>query len=202
MNLARATRPAQLAHLRAMLLVAAGSALLACTPPKAPDFRMFEVANLSPSLKVELNHLDDGVIPKSYAASACGGENKSLAMRWANGPSDTKSYAVIVFDADVPGPNAYVHWALVDIPSSTTSLGSGESTALTGGAVQLTQDGGQVAYVGPCPPAGEKHRYYAAVYALSVKSLNLPPVSTAARLREVLAGATLAFGRTSALYAR
>jgi Raf kinase inhibitor-like YbhB/YbcL family protein len=183
-------------------LLALAVSLSGCAPQRPADLRMFEVPAVPSSLKVEINHLDEGVIPKSYAAVACNGENQSLALRWSGAPADTRSYAIVVFDADVQASNTYVHWAVIDIPASTTSIGSGESTAMTGGAVQLTQDGGKREYVGPCPPAGEKHRYYAVVYAVGVRSLQLPPASTAARLREVLATKALAYGRASGLFSQ
>ena len=198
---ARLSRPRS-ANYHVVVLALAGSLAAGCTPQSPADLRMFDVPAVPSSLKVEINHLDEGVIPQSYAAALCNGENQSLALRWSGAPADTRSYAIIVFDADVKTPNAYVHWAVIDIPASTTSIGSGESTALSGGAVQLTQDGGKREYVGPCPPAGEKHRYYAVVYAVGVRSLNLPAASTATRLREVLASTALAYGRASGLFSQ
>jgi len=56
-----------------------------------------------------------------------------------------------------------VHWVVLDLPASTTSVGRGEVPA---GGVQARNSAGEASYFGPCPPSGT-HRYRFTVYALS-----------------------------------
>jgi Raf kinase inhibitor-like YbhB/YbcL family protein len=181
----------------ALLAVLATGSSSGCTPPKPADARLYEITGASRSLKVEINHLQDGVLPKEYLGSTCGGDNKSIALRWSDPPSGTKSYALLFIDADSTGPKAQVQWGVADLPASVTSLGTGESTALASSAIELVQDTGKTVYAGPCPPS-TTHHYTAIVYAVSVASLGLPKSATAADLSAALATKTLAYGRAGA----
>lgn len=164
---------------------------------------MFDVADAPVSMKVEINHLDEGVMQKSYAGESCGGDNKSIAMRWSGAPSETKSFAVIFFDTESKADAGSVHWLAIDLPTDVTSLTSGASERLPGGAINLTQDNGKKAYEGPCTEGhtdgSGQHRFMAAVYALSVRKLNLEAGATPGKFREVIQSKTLAYGRAAAL---
>jgi Raf kinase inhibitor-like YbhB/YbcL family protein len=77
------------------------------------------------------------------------GPNKSPAVKWTKGPRGTKSYAVIMYDDDVPSERSdvnkegteipktlkrirFYHWILVDIPASRNELAPGaDSTGVT-----------------------------------------------------------------------
>jgi Raf kinase inhibitor-like YbhB/YbcL family protein len=115
----------------------------------------------------------------------CTGGNVSPALSWKNPPAGTKSFAVMVHDPDAPtGGAGFWHWAVVNLPASSTGLpqgaGAADSKALPEGARQINTDFGTPAWGGPCPPQGDKpHRYNFTVYALKVDKLDLPANATA-----------------------
>jgi len=103
-----------------------------------------------PSLKVTVRGITPGkAIPRGFAfcvpaktGHVALGLNKSPAIQWSKGPAGTASYAIVMFDPDVPssGENvnkegkvvpaslkrvSFYHWILVDIPASVTALPPG-----------------------------------------------------------------------------
>jgi len=114
----------------------------------------------------------------------CNGGNQAPRLHWSGAPAGTESYAVTMFDPDAPTGSGFWHWLTWDIPVSDTSL---DATALPAGAVAGTNDAGLTGYLGPCPPPGDgTHRYQLTVYALDVRSLNLP-----ASVRAAVVGFTM-----------
>ena len=116
----------------------------------------------------------------------CTGENVSPGLGWKNAPVGTKSFAVMVHDADAPtGGAGFWHWVVVNLPATTTGLAQGAggagSKALPEAARQVNTDFGAPGWGGPCPPQGRApHRYTFTVYALGVDKLDLPTNATAA----------------------
>ena len=100
---------------------------------------------------------DDGPIPEDYT---CAGLEVSPALSWTNVPSDAVELAVTVTDLD----NLLVHWIVTGIAPDTTGMNESE---VPGGARQWTNSFGTPAWVGPCPPTGEQHRYLFTVLALN-----------------------------------
>jgi Raf kinase inhibitor-like YbhB/YbcL family protein len=116
-----------------------------------------------------------------------GGEDRSPQLSWSGFPSETKSFAVTVYDPDAPTASGFWHWAVADIPLTTTSLPSGagddDGSGLPEGAVQFSNDAGSKRFVGAAPPAGHGvHHYYAVVHALDVDHLDLPSDASPAYL--------------------
>jgi Raf kinase inhibitor-like YbhB/YbcL family protein len=100
-------------------------------------------------------------IPERYS---CEGENVPPPLRWSRPPEGTRELALAVQDPDAPS-GVFVHWLVVGIPVTTTSLDPGglppEATVLEGSSRNAT-------YIGPCPPDGDdEHRYFFQVYALT-----------------------------------
>ncbi|CDP89364.1 MULTISPECIES: YbhB/YbcL family Raf kinase inhibitor-like protein [Mycolicibacterium] len=124
-----------------------------------------------------------------------GGSDTSPQLSWSGFPDETKSFAVTVYDPDAPTASGFWHWAVADLPASVTELpaGAGDGGDLPGGAVTLANDASLKRYIGAAPPAGHgPHRYYIAVHALPVESLELPEGATPAYLGFNLFGQAIA----------
>lgn len=113
------------------------------------------------TLKVESDSITAGefVPPKHVfgvsdgaGKAAAEGGNRSPHLRWSGAPEGTRSYAVIVYDPDVPADATdvnqegktlpadleradFAHWLLVDIPAEVTELpeGAGSTEIVVGG---------------------------------------------------------------------
>jgi len=155
-----------------------------------------------PSFPVTSTDITDGQPLSSEQVSGifgAGGQDISPQLSWREFPAETKSFAVTVYDPDAPTASGFWHWAVANIPASTTELPSGAGddagSGLPSGAVQLTNDASLKRYLGAAPPEGHgKHRYFAVVHALDVETLNLPENATPAFLGFNLFSHTLARG--------
>jgi Raf kinase inhibitor-like YbhB/YbcL family protein len=107
-----------------------------------------------------------GVIPSKYSYK---GGNVSPHLAWTQGPTGTKTYAVICDDPDAPRAQPWVHWVVFNIPASKQSLAEGlaPKEKNDSGMQQGLNDYEQIGWGGPNPPSGT-HRYYFTVYALDV----------------------------------
>ena len=67
----------------------------------------------------------------------CTGQNISPALSWSNAPAGTRSFAFHVHDSDAPTGSGLWHWAVYNIPASTTGLdqGAGNNPASLPGRV-------------------------------------------------------------------
>lgn len=101
----------------------------------------------------------------------CTGDNISPELHWENAPKETKAFAISIYDMDAPTGSGFWHWSVFNIPSDVTALksdaGNFSGRNLPQGAVHGNNDAGAPGYVGPCPPAGETHRYIITVTALA-----------------------------------
>ncbi|MDQ6716173.1 MAG: YbhB/YbcL family Raf kinase inhibitor-like protein, partial [Actinomycetota bacterium] len=116
-----------------------------------------------------------------------GGDDISPSLSWSGFPEGTKSFAVTMYDPDAPTASGYWHWAVLNLPSTTTELASGagdeDGSGLPEGASQLRNDAGERRFVGAAPPEGHiAHRYFIVVHAVDVESLDVPPDATPAVL--------------------
>jgi Raf kinase inhibitor-like YbhB/YbcL family protein len=100
---------------------------------------------------------DGGQIP---VASTCDGTNVAPAISWSPAPEGTQEIAVTFVDSDNPG---FTHWAMAGLDAGLVGLGEGEVPL---GAVEATNGVGDIAYTGPCPPAGSTHTYVLTVHYL------------------------------------
>ena len=55
----------------------------------------------------------------------CTGENLSPPLAWANPPTGTKSFALMVHDPDAPTGSGWWHWVVYDIPADVAALPEG-----------------------------------------------------------------------------
>jgi Raf kinase inhibitor-like YbhB/YbcL family protein len=150
-----------------------------------------------PTFTLSSPDLSAGSFANQFVLNAfdCTGGNVSPALVWSHVPVGTKSLALQIHDPDAPTGSGFWHWAVYDIPPTTTGLaqGAGNSAAtLPAGAYGGNTDfmdtgatGGNLNYGGPCPPVGDApHRYNFTLYALAVEQVNaaggIPKTGTAA----------------------
>jgi Raf kinase inhibitor-like YbhB/YbcL family protein len=112
-----------------------------------------------------------------------GGADISPQLEWSGAPQGTKSYAVTMYDPDAPTGAGFWHWAVANIPASTTGLSAGAGdeggAALPAGSFQLPNDARMARYVGAAPPPGHgMHRYFIVVHALDTEAIAVPHDAT------------------------
>ena len=168
----------------------------------AAHAQTFELSSpdLSPAQPIAMKHVFNGF--------GCTGGNLSPALNWKNPPAGTKSFAVMVHDADAPtGGAGFWHWVVVNLPATAAGLqqgaGSAGSKSLPDSARQINTDFGTPAWGGPCPPQGRApHRYTFTVYALGVETLDLPANATASLTGFMVNGNALGKASLEARYGR
>lgn len=90
-------------------------------------------------------------------------------LSWTAGPAGTRSYAIIMQDADaVRAGMPILHWTMVNIPATLTKLDAGMTDAPAGAQHGPNIRGPNHPYMGPRTPAGPKHRYHFQVFALDI----------------------------------
>lgn len=88
-------------------------------------------------------------------------------LSWTAGPSGTRSYAIIMQDADaMRAEMPILHWTMVNIPASVTKLEPGMTDPPAGAKHGPNIRGPNQPYMGPRTPPGPKHRYHFQVFAL------------------------------------
>jgi Raf kinase inhibitor-like YbhB/YbcL family protein len=133
---------------------------------------------------------DGGQMPSDLT---CDGADRAPRLAWSGAPADTAEFALIMDDPDARG---FVHWVVVGIPGSASSL----EAKLPAGARAGRTDFGRTGYGGPCPPSGT-HRYVTTLYALS-EPLGLTGTVSALDVRRATHGETLATAMLTGTYRR
>lgn len=146
-----------------------------------PDVAGFDVTS------TDIRHNEPLAIRQASGRLGAGGQDVSPQLSWSGFPEGTRSFAVTVFDPDAPTASGFWHWAVFNIPVSTTSLPSGAGTedgaGLPDGAVQLRNDAGFRGFVGAAPPPGHgPHHYHVVVHAVDVERLEVPEDASSASL--------------------
>jgi Raf kinase inhibitor-like YbhB/YbcL family protein len=150
-------------------------------------------------LRVSSTAITEGAaVPPPYACTDYDHLGKSPPLAWESGPEGTVGYAVTVIDPDAKN---FVHWALVGLPTSVTSLPEAASPGgpLPQGAIELPNDFDKKGYGGPCPPRGKAHHY---VFRVSALKRALTATRADAAFFQALDAATLATGSITATFQR
>lgn len=151
------------------------------------DYDPYARLDAVPSFTVTSSDIGpDGVLASAQYAAAAGGGDVSPALAWSGAPAGTASYAVTIYDPDAPTGSGFWHWAVANLPQTTTGLPSGAGSAdgeLPAGALVLPNELGDAAFTGAAPPQGTgTHRYFIVVHAVDVPKLEVPPTATPAVL--------------------
>ena len=133
----------------------------------------------SASFTLTSHELEKNRFPAAQTLSSpygfgCSGGNLAPSFNWSGAPAGTQSFALKIYDRDAPTGLGWIHWQVVNIPSSLHSLPAGitaDNKNLPQGALQTRTDFGIPGYGGPCPPKGEMHRYEVTLTALRVDKL-------------------------------
>lgn len=117
---------------------------------------------------------DGGIIPLKHAQA---GHDVSPPLAWTGAPDSTRSFVLIVHDADAPigdGTDDMLHWMAWGIPGTATSLPEGVKQGSETATIRQISGTGPY-YRGPAAPStGPQHHYVFELYALDV------PVNVAA----------------------
>lgn len=126
--------------------------------PKTPTFTLSSDA-----------FTNNGSIPDIYANTGkgiLGATNASIPLSWSNPPTGTQSFALSMIDKSA---SDFVHWLVVNIPSTVSSLAAGASnSSMPAGSTELTNGSSLIGYEGPWPPKIDPaHNYLITLYALN-----------------------------------
>jgi Raf kinase inhibitor-like YbhB/YbcL family protein len=177
---------------------------------KAPfGFDPYEFLPQVPAFSLTSKDIADGETlptPQLSGIFGAGGGDVSPQLAWQGFPAETRSFAVTVYDPDAPTASGFWHWAVFNLPPSTTELPTGAGTPDSGdlpaGAVTLANDAGLRQYLGAAPPPGHgPHRYFFVVHAVDVSSLDIPAEARPAFLGFNLFSHSLGRARIVATYA-
>ena len=129
----------------------------------------------------------------------CHGKNIAPTIRWNNPPAKTRSFALTVYDPDMPTGGGWWHFVVYNIPRNVRDVTNGK---IPQGGVTITNDSGTKYYMGPCPPAGSPaHRYIFTIYALD-STLDLPSTTSPGLAAYMINRHKLASSSIYATYAR
>jgi para-nitrobenzyl esterase len=120
-------------------------------------------------------------------------------LSWSSGPAATKSYVIIMQDADAMMRGAPIlHWTMLNVPASVTKLLPGMTAPPAGAANGPNMRGPSQPYTGPRTPAGPKHRYHLQVFALDTQ-LSADAITTFDGLTAAMKDHVLASGEVVGL---
>jgi Raf kinase inhibitor-like YbhB/YbcL family protein len=152
------------ALLLAGCLLISGCGLLSGPRPLAADAPLI--------MEVSSPQVGRGVLPAQFT---CHAQKAPMTppISWSGAPARTRSYALVIDDADAP-ITPWVYWLVFDIGSATTYI---QPNTTPPGARVARNSTGQPGYDAPCPGAAA-HKYRITVYALNAvvgKSLPSQP---------------------------
>jgi para-nitrobenzyl esterase len=183
----------------AVALLVVTSVAAADPPPAAPVGLAMDVFPAKDARKLAVStpaFRDQGDIP--FENTMYRG-NVFPGLKWTHGPYGTRSFVVIMQDADVHflgGP--LLHWSMYAIPGGASHLEAGMTAPPAGASFGPNVRGPNHAYMGPHTPPGPKHHYHFAVFALD-RDIPVDPALTYKTLAADMAGHVLASGEVVGL---
>jgi Raf kinase inhibitor-like YbhB/YbcL family protein len=147
---------------------------------------------------------DGASIPTKHASvEITGGRNISIPLKWNGAPAGTKSFAISIIDVH-PIASNWIHWLVIDIPSTVTTLPEGASGKnMPKNSKELDNSFGKSGYGGPQPPPGSgSHPYVVIIYALSADKLNLKQSATLKEFKKALEDKILGEAKIVGMYGR
>jgi Raf kinase inhibitor-like YbhB/YbcL family protein len=135
---------------------------------------------------------DGEKIPVRYVMPGAGGKNVSIPLNWKEVPPGTKSLALSMVDPHPVAQN-WVHWLIINIPTTATSLEEGGSRdKIPRGSIELRNSFGDIGYGGPQPPKGTgDHPYVVTLYALKVEKLELELATSLSAFKKNIEGTVI-----------
>ncbi|MBU7321230.1 YbhB/YbcL family Raf kinase inhibitor-like protein, partial [Paenibacillus sp. SM 69] len=81
----------------------------------------------SASFTLTSHELEKNRFPAAQTLSSpygfgCSGGNLAPSFNWSGAPAGTQSFALKIYDRDAPTGLGWIHWQVVNIPSSLHSL--------------------------------------------------------------------------------
>ncbi len=139
---------------------------------------------------------DESPIPVRFT---CDGDDVSPRLDIRNIPQGAVTLVLIVDDPDAP-VGTWDHWVEYDIGiPEGGAVGFAEGAAVLG--IKGVNSWNRTGYGGPCPPQGENHRYFFAVYALDDR-LSLPEGVDSAGVRAAMEGHVIGEATLMGTYGR
>lgn len=138
---------------------------------------------------------EGAAIPALYT---CQGKDISPPLEWADIPTNTEAFALVMRDPDAASKN-WVHWVMYNLPLDATSVPADYQAKMAGTLVGKNSWNKSV-YQGPCPSIGT-HRYRFELYALD-QALYVDPGLTADQLTQAMAGHILAMVNLTGIYGK
>ena len=83
------------------------------------------------SHELEKNHFPVAQTLSSPYGFGCSGGNLAPSFNWSGAPAGTQSFALKIYDRDAPTGLGWIHWQVVNIPSSLHSLPAGTNNSTT-----------------------------------------------------------------------
>jgi len=131
-----------------------------------------------------------GEIPDGFT---CDGASENPPLEWTGAPKGAIEMALTMEDPDAPG-GTFTHWVAWGIDPTSGALPEAE---LPAGVIE-----GEPPYFGPCPPAGETHRYKLTLYAVDTPIELEGRISTIDDLRSAIKGTVPAKAKLVGRYQR
>lgn len=147
-----------------------------------PNWKLRDV----PAFTLESSDVRAGEPLPQWARSGiagAGGDDRSPELHWSGAPAETQSYVVTMYDPDAPTSSGWWHWAVANLPATTTSLpqnaGDPDAGLMPAGTFTVPNELRLQRYMGAAPPPGHgPHRYFFTVTALDIPSIEIDANAT------------------------